>query len=122
MLMVMYRFGTGFGVTVAVVLGATESTTLTFGVQVALLPDGSDAEQLPSDDPTGKNPEAQLAVQLQLSVQVAVGVTDAPPFPEHSIVVFGQVKTGFCLSTTRMYDVQVWVVDRSLAVATTGIV
>jgi hypothetical protein len=94
---------------------------VTVGWQEAPLPAGSTAEHEPGDAPSGKKAVAQAAVQLQLSVQVALGVTEAPPFAVHSTVWFAQVTPGFCESTTRMYDVQLSVVDESTPVATTGI-
>jgi hypothetical protein len=76
------------------------------GWQVALLPAGSLALQLPGDVPTGKSAGVQLAVQLQLSVQLATGVTVVPPTPAHSTFWPGQVTVGFSLSATRTYEVQ----------------
>jgi hypothetical protein len=54
--------------------------------QLAVLPDGSDAVQVSCEVPRGKEAVAQLVVQLQLSEQVAVGVTVALLLPVHSTV------------------------------------
>ena len=74
---------------------------MTVGWQVALLPAGSVAVQEPADVPTAKVAVGQPTVQLQLSVQDALGVTLAPPLPAHSTVWAPQVTVGFWLSTTR---------------------
>ena len=73
--------------------------------------------QLPDDTPTGNRAAAQLAVQLQLSAQVATGVTVAPPLPVHATVCLAQVTMGFWPSVTRTYDVQL-AVEPSSPVAT----
>ena len=70
----------------AVTTGGLVSTTVTFGWQLAVLREGSVAEQLPGVVPRGKVAIVQLAVQLQLSLHVAVGVLVAPEFPVHSSV------------------------------------
>jgi hypothetical protein len=62
--------------------------------------------QAPDDVPTGNSAVAQLVVQLQLSVQLAPGVTVAPPPPVHCTVWLAQVTAGFSLSATRTYEVQ----------------
>jgi len=74
--------GPGRGVTT----GAVVSTTVMLGWQRAVLPDGSLAEQLPGLEPRGKLALVQLAVQLQLSLHVAVGVLVALELPMHSSV------------------------------------
>jgi hypothetical protein len=95
------------GPTVALAVGGIESKTVTDGWQFVLLPDGSVAVQLPDEAPTGNRAVAQLVVQLQLSAQIAMGFTVAPPFSVHCTVWAGQVRTGFSLSVTMTYDVQV---------------
>jgi hypothetical protein len=62
------------------------SSTWTFAWQLAVLPEGSVAVHVPNEDPTGNVPGAQLAVQLQLSEHVNVGVAGALLLPVHCTV------------------------------------
>src|SRR5512138_636034 len=115
--MLIVRSHVELGPTVASVAGATVSTTVIVGAQVALFPLGSVAVQLPDETPTGNVPAAQVTEQLQLSAHVAVGVTVALPPPVHSTCRFAQVATGFSPSCTRRYELQL--VAPPFAMATT---